>query len=154
VRCVGVECCRTPGHSGALVDDDGVLTPEIEVWHPAVWRPPPRSWSGGLTHRTYSGCSGPWIGQPLPSGSEKRGRNGPGVVLDLGQVNITIAEERVRLIDVLDVELDSFEAARLGVGITRGQGDRARGAGRHQLHKAVILIDLHILLDAKPTWST
>jgi hypothetical protein len=55
----------------------------------------------------------------------------------------------VHLIDVLNVELDSFQAARLGVDITRGQGDRARGAGRHQLHEAVILVDLHVLLDAK-----
>jgi hypothetical protein len=41
------------------------------------------------------------------------------------------------------------QAARLGVDITGGQGDRARGAGRHQLYEVVILVDLHILLDAK-----
>lgn len=42
----------------------------------------------------------------------------PGVVVDLEHCSITITWEDVHLIDVLDVELDSFEGARLGVDIS------------------------------------
>jgi hypothetical protein len=52
-------------------------------------------------------------------------------------------------IDVVDVELESFEGAGLGVDIARGQCNRAWGPGRHQLHEAMILIDLYVLLDVK-----
>jgi hypothetical protein len=55
----------------------------------------------------------------------------------------------VHLIDVLDVGLHSFEGARLGVDVTRSEGDRAWRAGWHQLHEAVILVDLDVLLDAR-----
>jgi hypothetical protein len=55
----------------------------------------------------------------------------------------------VHLIDVLDVELGSFEGARLGVDIACSEGDRTRGTGRHQLHETVLLVDVHVLLDAK-----
>jgi hypothetical protein len=65
------------------------------------------SWTGGARMRVvyrhtgsgcqrlvespgYSGCTGPWIDQPLPSGRRKA-ETATGVVLDLGHFNITIA---------------------------------------------------------------
>src|SRR3954452_20966725 len=73
----------------------------------------------------------------------------PGEVPDISHVDTSSPQERVYLIDVLDVELNTSERARRGVDVAHLQRDRARRPGRLQLNEAMSIVDSHVLLNAE-----
>jgi hypothetical protein len=55
--------------------------------------------------------------------------------LDLGDLDAAFTQERVGSIDVVDVDLDALQRARLAVDEARSERNGASRAGRHQLHE-------------------
>jgi hypothetical protein len=69
--------------------------------------------------------------------------------LNRRHVDAPCTKEIASGVDVLDIDLHTFERAWLCVDVARRERDRPGLAGRHQLHEAVLLVDLDVLLDSE-----
>src|SRR5436305_12577231 len=77
---------------------------------------------------------------------EIRDEVAPGKAFDVAGLDAAAFQFGVRLLDVGDDELETLDGAGRSLGDDLADGDRAAGAARGELHEAMVVFDLEVLV--------